>query len=80
MARDAVDEQDRGPWEVCRWAPKSKGGEDRIVLQSDDFHHDVALEVTGDFADLESRTRYAQWLAKRLTAACSESDASEESK
>ena len=72
MADNSVDEQDRGPWEVNTWPSNVDGQDDRVVLQSDDFHHDVALIVTGDFADIDSRIRYAEWLAKRLTAACSD--------
>jgi hypothetical protein len=60
----SVEERDHGPWV----AHKTK--DTRVVLQSDDFHHDVALEVTGDFVDTESKLRYAKWLAQRLTAAC----------
>lgn len=66
-----IDERDTGPWTMSVWGDE----DDRIVIQSDDFHHDVALEVTGDFADIESRKRYAIWLAGLLTKACSERDA-----
>lgn len=63
-----LDEKDRGPWKAEVWK-REKG--DVAILQSDDFHHDVSLEITGDFADFDSRMRYAEWLALRLTEACS---------
>lgn len=55
---------DRGPWLVNEWS------NDRVVLQSDDFEHDVALIVDGDFADYEDKLAYAKrlanWLNERL--------------
>lgn len=55
---------DRGPWLVNEWS------NDRVVLQSDDFEHDVALIVDGDFADYQDKLDYAKrlanWLNERL--------------
>lgn len=33
---------------------------------SDDFAHDVTLEITGDFEDIEQLREYAEWLAAKL--------------
>lgn len=71
----ATDERDRGPWTAQVWHSRAKGG-DYVVIQSDDFHHDVALQVTGDFSDIESCHRYAEWLAGVLTSACNPSEKS----
>ena len=55
---------DRGPWLVNEWS------NNRVVLQSDDFEHDVALIVDGDFADYDDKLAYAKrmanWLNERL--------------
>lgn len=48
---------DAGPWVA------SANGR---LLQSDDFTHDVALEVSGDFADAADRIAYARNLAARM--------------
>ena len=48
---------DKGPWVVN---PCGKS------LQSDDFTHDVALAISGDFADEMQRVAYAQGLAAML--------------
>ena len=61
-----ADERDRGPWLVSN--PRGT----KVVLQSNDFHHDVALEITGDFVDVDSKVRYAQWLAQRLSMTCAQ--------
>lgn len=53
---------DRGPWVAQKWSEK------RVVLQSDDFKHDVALIVNGDFADVEQRMAYAEGLAAQINA------------
>jgi len=59
-----IDERDHGPWVATNWRGEM------VVVQSDDFHHDVALVVTGDFKDFDSKMRYAEWLAGILTSAC----------
>lgn len=51
-----------GPWIVDEWP------DDRIVLQSQDFTHDAALEVTGDFGSKNNRRMYAEEIARRLNA------------
>lgn len=56
---------DRGPWKVTVWTRKAGRV---VVLQSDDFHHDVALEISGDFGRWEDRMAYAEWLANKLNA------------
>ncbi len=55
---------DEGPWTVEVWAQEKKAPQ--VVLQSDDFRHDVALIVTGDFWDIEQKKAYAQLLADKL--------------
>ena len=62
---------DKGPWSVQVWEAGRV-----LVLQSDDFKHDVALEISGDFEDWEKRREYATWLANLLTRACSTSSES----
>jgi hypothetical protein len=59
---------DRGPWRVNEWDAErdKRGALPRVVLQSDDFNHDVALIVTGDFYSLEQKKRYAYLLADRM--------------
>ena len=52
--------KENGPWNVDDWP----GGE--LVLQSDDFTHDVALIVTGDFETPEQKREYAEEIARRL--------------
>lgn len=59
---------DKGPWHVNQWSPKTEGGRPRVVLQSDDFTYDAALEISGDFGDLETLLKYAEELAKRMNA------------
>lgn len=49
---------DQGPWEVC-----SNGH----YLQSDDFHFDVSLKISGDFTD-QTRKLYAEDLCRYLNA------------
>lgn len=58
--------RERGPWMVDLWSPKTEGGPPRVVLQSDDFTHDVALEISGDFVDTAQKVRYAKLLADRM--------------
>jgi hypothetical protein len=56
-ASPAPTSPDKGPWMVNKWS-----GE-RVVLQSDDFAHDVALIVNGDFGSHEEKLAYAEALA-----------------
>ncbi len=53
---------DKGPWQVDEWS----GG--RVVLQSDDFEPDVALEISGDFGCQERKLAYAHALAAWMNA------------
>lgn len=55
---------DRGPWTVETW--KDENGNDKVGLFSDDFTHDVVLNITGDFWDNKQRMMYAQQLADRM--------------
>ncbi len=67
QARDALAQPslmppDRGPWHAVKW----DGGR-RVDLSSDDFEHDVALTVSGDFVEGD-KFRYAQELAAWMNA------------
>lgn len=53
---------DRGPWMVNTWP------DGRVVLQSDDFKHDVALIINGDFGSREDKQTYATALAAWMNA------------
>ncbi|MDX3949606.1 hypothetical protein QYP01_29550, partial [Pseudomonas aeruginosa] len=44
LAQPSLMPPDRGPWHAVKW----DGGR-RVDLSSDDFEHDVALTVSGDF-------------------------------
>lgn len=59
---------DKGPWVVNVWDKDEgqRGALPRVDLQSDDFKHDVALVITGDFCSLEQKKRYAYALADRM--------------
>lgn len=57
---------ENGPWMVDEWNPRTEGGHKRVVLQSDDFYHDAALEISGDFYDYEQKLDYARRLCARL--------------
>lgn len=52
--------QENGPWTVSDWR------EGRIAIQSDDFHFDAALEVSGDFESLDVKRAYAEEVCLRL--------------
>ena len=54
--------KENGPWNVDVW-PSG-----RMVLQSDDFTHDVALEISGDFATQAQKHEYAEEIARRLNS------------
>lgn len=60
--RESVTVTEKGPWQVDDW------GQGRIVIQSDDFTHDVALEISGDFGSVEREIAYAEEIARRLNA------------
>lgn len=52
--------QENGPWTVSDWR------DGRIAIQSDDFHFDAALEVSGDFESLDVKRAYAEEMCLRL--------------
>lgn len=56
---------DEGPWTVEVWA-ETPEKTPKVVIASDDFRHDVALIVTGDFWDIDQKKAYAQLLADKL--------------
>jgi hypothetical protein len=66
-AGDAQAIPDRGPWMVTVWPGQ------KVVLQSDDFTHDVALEISGDFGSHDEKRAYAKaladWMNSNLPAA-----------
>lgn len=51
---------DTGPWRMIV-------GNSEVTLYSDDFTHDVAITITGDFADNEQRIAYATDIQQRLS-------------
>ncbi|HGM4824757.1 TPA: hypothetical protein ACKP7E_001786 [Pseudomonas aeruginosa] len=62
LAQPSPMPPDRGPWHAVKW----DGGR-RVDLSSDDFEHDVALTVSGDFVEGD-KFRYAQELAAWMNA------------
>ncbi|HCF6051230.1 TPA: hypothetical protein NIH76_004957 [Pseudomonas aeruginosa] len=62
LAQPSLMPPDRGPWHAVKW----DGGR-RVDLSSDDFEHDVALTVSGDFVEGD-KFRYAQELAAWMNA------------
>lgn len=54
--------QENGHWTVDEW---SNG---RLVLQSQYFHHDAALEISGDFGTPDIKKAYADEVCRRLNA------------
>jgi len=58
-----ISSPDKGPWHAQEWP------DGRIVLQSDDFEHDVALVVTGDFDGdkMHYTEQLAEWMNSNLT-------------
>jgi hypothetical protein len=60
--RESVTVTEKGPWSVSDW------GQGRIVIQSNDFTHDVALEISGDFGSVEREIAHAEEIARRLNA------------
>lgn len=59
-AEQYEDSEDRGGWSLFF------AGDDKVGIQSSDFNHDVVMYVTGDFAGLGEKIRYAQNIADRL--------------
>lgn len=54
--------RENGPWAVDIW----RNG--IMVIQSQDFHHDAALEISGDFGTPEVKREYAEEICRRLNA------------
>lgn len=51
-----------GEWSVNEWTNGA------LALQSSDFTHDVALEISGDFETKEQYRAYADMIAERLNS------------
>lgn len=64
---------DKGPWVVL----KLSIWHESYCVASDDYKHDVTLEVTGDFADNDERRRYCEWLRDTLNKATANSTPTE---
>jgi hypothetical protein len=62
LTQGRIVPMDRGPWTAMEWP----GG--RVVIQSGDFTHDVALEVSGDFGDPAEKLAYATRLAGQMNS------------
>jgi hypothetical protein len=62
------DVTDLGPWVVNVWGPREGHIMPRVVVQSDDFTFDAALEISGDFACHEQKMKYAQFIADQLNS------------
>ncbi len=58
-----LDIQESGPWTVDQFS------DGRIVIQSQDFRHDAALELSGDFETQKMKRAYAEEIARRLNEA-----------
>jgi hypothetical protein len=59
--------QDRGPWNV--WVNTENHPNDKLIgIQSEDFTHDVMLQVTGDFRDEKQKIEYAEELVRKLNS------------
>lgn len=52
--------EDTGPWRMVV-------GPSDVTLYSDDFTHDVAITISGDFAEVKQRVDYAQSVMDRLS-------------
>jgi hypothetical protein len=63
-----ADISETGPWNVSVHTKDIVGEKTKhvVYLMSDDFTHDAALEITGDFANIEQRIEYANRLAERM--------------
>lgn len=58
--------RENGPWKVQVWNSVSFAAQPKVVLQSEDFMHDVALVIDGDFKNHAQKIRYAERLADRM--------------
>ena len=59
-----IKEEDQEPREKGPWAVKETGT--KIVVESEDFHHDVTLTIQGDFESDPQKLVYARMIARRL--------------
>ena len=59
---------DKGTWTAQVFTRSGVTGrkQNYVSLSSDDFEHDVLLEVRGAFEDMAQKLEYAQDLAQRL--------------
>ena len=57
-------EETKGVIEQGPWTARQDGR----AVQSDDFTHDVVMEISGDFADEYQRHEYAHEISRRLNA------------
>ncbi len=64
---------DHGPW-TARIQPS----DGRLYLDSDDFHHDALLTVTGDFGTPAVKEAYGHFLADVLNRGCKRARARQE--
>ena len=62
-ASPPVQPADKGPWKVA------VRGNGEVVLESDDFVHDVVLVVEGDFERSAQAKEYAALLAHQMNSA-----------
>ena len=56
---------DKGPWVLYYRGPDQM---DLAGVISQDFTHDVALTVSGDFKGLAEKKAYCEWLVGQLNA------------
>lgn len=61
-----ISEHENGPWMVQEWPNIKLGMSNRVVLLSEDFCHDVSLEISGDFEDYYKKVQYAHRLCARI--------------
>lgn len=61
-----TQEPDKGPWQVDVWGYNTIYKKEDVVLQSDNFKHDVALVINGDFKSLDEKLEYASALCEYL--------------
>lgn len=52
-------------WQVDIW-PAEGAAVERIVITSNDFEHDAALVLGGDFATRDDKIAYADMIAEKL--------------
>jgi hypothetical protein len=55
---------DKGPWGLFY----GKRTDELLGLLSEDFEHDVFLEVNGDFVNPEQKKVYCEWLMAKLNS------------